>query len=260
MLKELYTAAAGMVPQQTRLEVIANNIANASTPGFKKESVFERNLIDSTANFFNVPGEIEQNDPPIGSYTDFSSGAMQKTDNPLDLAVDNVNEFFVLQDENENQYLSKAGHFKLNPDGTIQAMDGKILMGVEGPITLKKEFNRNPVELDDTKEINLKINKNGEVFVNGSAMGAIQIVNVENPESLDRVSNNCFVATKDTIARQTKQDDVSVQQGWIENSNVSVVKEMVAMIELQRTFEAGSKVIQANNETLDKDTQLGRYY
>ncbi|MGA2297779.1 MAG: flagellar basal body protein, partial [FCB group bacterium] len=55
MLKELYTAAAGMVPQQTRLEVIANNIANASTPGFKKESVFERNLIDSTANFFNVP-------------------------------------------------------------------------------------------------------------------------------------------------------------------------------------------------------------
>jgi len=87
MIKELYTAAMGMIPQQTRLEVIANNMANANTTGFKRDSVFERNLIDAKANLWNTPGDAEDDDPPIGKYTDFSSGSMQQTYNPLDIAL-----------------------------------------------------------------------------------------------------------------------------------------------------------------------------
>ena len=75
MIKELYTAAMGMMSQQTRLEVISNNIANASTVGFKRDSVFERNLIDSKANLYNIVGSAEQNDPPIGSYIDSNKGS-----------------------------------------------------------------------------------------------------------------------------------------------------------------------------------------
>jgi flagellar hook-basal body protein len=139
MLKELYMAAMGMLPQQTRLEVITNNMANANTPGFKRESVFERNLIDARAIFNNVPGEAEQDDPPVGSYTDFSAGNFQQTDNPLDLVVENPKGFFLVQDEAGNQYLTKGGHFKIGSDGTIATMDGKILMGTDGPINVSKE-------------------------------------------------------------------------------------------------------------------------
>ena len=86
MLKELYTAAMGMLPQQTRLEVLSNNIANAGTAGFKRESVFERNLIDSKANLYNVAGDAEEDDAPVGSAIDFRPGSFRQTENPFDIA------------------------------------------------------------------------------------------------------------------------------------------------------------------------------
>ena len=94
MLKEFYTAAMGMLTQQTRLEVASNNMANASTSGFRRQEVFVRNLIDARANFYNVKGDAEQNDVPIGSYTDFELGALQETTNPLDIAILDKGNFF----------------------------------------------------------------------------------------------------------------------------------------------------------------------
>ena len=260
MLKELYTAAMGMMPQQTRLEVAANNIANASTTGFKRSSVFERNLIDARAMFNNVPENVEQNDPPVGSYTDFAQGAEQQTNNPLDIAIENKNGFFVLQDGDGQQFLTKAGHFTISKDGSIEAMDGKLLMGMNGPLNINREFITDKSDIQDTRSISIKISDNGEVFCNSAPVGTILLANVDNVQSLENISNSNFVPTANTNANYIDEKDVSLRQGWLENSNVNIVNEMVNMIELQRAFEAGQKVIQTNNDTLDSTMKVGKFY
>ncbi len=88
MLKELYTAAMGMMPQQTRLEITSNNIANANTTGYKRIGIFEQNLIEARNNLQHIKGDAEPGDAPLSQYTDFNLGTLQKTENPLDIALD----------------------------------------------------------------------------------------------------------------------------------------------------------------------------
>lgn len=259
MLKELYTAAMGMMPQQTRLEVAANNMANANATGFKRQAVFERNLIDARANFYNVEGDTEQNDPPIGSYTDFDKGSLQKTDNPLDLAIEN-NGFFVVQDEEGKQFLTKNGSFKLSEDGSIKSMDGKLLLGQNGPINVFNEFFDTAQNKSSSKSLDIKITPNGEIFANKFSVGTLLIAEPEDAQTLQRVSGSDFVQTNITNSKFLDPENINVKQGYLESSNVDIVSEMVQMIELQRMFEAGSKVIHTNEGTLTNSIRMGRYY
>lgn len=259
MLKELYTAAMGMIPQQTRLEVISNNMANANTAGYKREAVFERNLLDARANFYNVAGDPEADDAPIGSYIDFADGAYHKSDNPLDIAIEGKG-FFTLQDEAGNVFYTRSGQFKLSTDGNITAMDGKLLMGEQGPVMLDNEYLSDPLIMKDTRALNLKITQRGEIFINDQYVGAVKITDVENPESLQKISNENFIATETTQLTELPLEKVALRQGWFEGSNVDIIREMISMIELQRLFEAGTKVIQTNDGTLNRSLTLGRYY
>ena len=258
MLKELYTAAMGMLPQQTRLEVTANNIANANTTGFKRESVFERNLIDAQNHFFNVQGSAEQNDPPIGAYTVFDKGGFQQTGNTLDVAIENDKTFFLVETADGTQNLTRAGNFTINREGDLLTQDGNYVMGTEGRINLLNQFNDSLIDVSDSKKLNISITPNGEIYANQLYGGTIQLVTVNNPDSLNRISSSNFSPTDDTIADTLPMDQAFVRQGWLEGSNVDVIKEMVEMINLQRQFEIGSKVITTNNETLDTSLRLGR--
>ncbi|MCX6146681.1 MAG: flagellar hook-basal body protein [Candidatus Kapabacteria bacterium] len=258
MIKELYTAAMGMIPQQTRLEVIANNMANSNTSGFKRDNVFERNIIDAKANLWNTPGDAENDDPPMGKYIDFRNGSFQETGNSLDLVVQD-NGFFNLQDEEGKEFLSRNGHFKLSTDGKIIAKDGKMLMGIDGPISVGQQFNSENTK-EDNKVMDIKINDQGEVFANSQHVGSLLISKVENPQQMEKVSGECFVARENAGVTYSSNENVSVKQGWLEGSNVDIIKEMVDMIELQRMFEAGSKVIHTNDSTLDNSIKLGKYY
>jgi flagellar basal body rod protein FlgG len=259
MLKEFFTAAAGMMTQQTRLEVAANNMANASTAGFRRQDVFVRNLIDARANFYNVKGDLEQNDIPIGSYTDYELGAMQQTDNPFDIALLDKENFFMLQDEEGKQYLSRASRFILDKDGTIRATDGKFLLGQNGTINIGGEQFAKPREFDDSKELDFRVSENGEIFVNDFPIDILLIAKPDDPQTLQRVSGTSFIPTNLTEMRFLDQLEINVQQGFMENSNVNVVNEMVEMIELQRHFEAGQKVITTNDSTLDGAIRMGRF-
>lgn len=260
MLRELYTAALGMIPQQTRLEVIANNIANSNTTGFKRSSVFERNLIEAKSNFFNVPGDNEQDDPPTGSYIDFSQGAFEKTDNNLDLAVDKKNAFLVFEDADGSKVLSKNGQLTIDENGYLIGVDGKKLMGTNGPINLGNEYKSDPFITNDKKAMDIKITQTGEVFANNEEIGTIQLAKIDDLNSLENIANSDFIATKDTDINYIPQDEVVLRQGWIENSNVNVIKEMVDMIELERLFQTGSKVITTNDSTLATSISIGRFY
>lgn len=259
MLRELYTAALSMQNQLTKLEVTSNNMANANTTGFKSATAFERNLIDARANFYNTPGDVEQNDPPIGSYYDFTMGAFHKTGNSLDLAIDEKG-FFVLQDEEGKEFLTRSGSFSLAKDGSLIARDGKKLMGEGGPLRVDGEFFADSLETGDSDALDVRIAQSGEVFVNDYEIGKILLADTENYQSLQRISDTQFIATFDSEINYVDSDKVNVRQGWLEESNVNIVSEMVSMIELQRSFEAGSKVIKTNDETLDNSIRLGKYY
>jgi flagellar basal-body rod protein FlgG len=260
MLKELYTAAMGMLPQQTRLETIANNMANANTAGFKRASVFERNLIDARANFYNTPGDAEQNDPPVGSYIDYSQGAYTQTDNPLDLAIDSQNGFFMVEDADGNKQLTRAGNFKLSTEGYIVTPEGRKLLGSnQEPIKVTDDYNLSKQSAEQSKALNIRVSNNGEVSVNEKHIGDIQVVDVANLESLQQLTTSDFVIRTDTDLVYRNSDNTNIRQGWIENSNVNIVDEMVKMIELQRMFELGSKVIHTNDGTLDQSMRIGKY-
>lgn len=259
MLKELFTASLGMMNSQTRLEVSANNIANASTTGFKRAEVFERNLIDARANFYNVKGDIEQNDPPIGSYYDFGDGAFEQTENPLDIAIEGKG-FFVLQDMEGKEYLTRAGDFSIAETGEIISQDGKKLMGENGVIAINKEFMSNPLITRDTREVSLRISQNGEVFFNDYEVGKLLIAMPDDLRTLQKISNQNFIATWESEIIKLQDGEFNIRQGWLENSNVNIVQEMVKMIELQRMFEAGSKIIQTNDNTLEKSLAMSRFY
>ena len=259
MLKELYTASLGMLNQQTKLEVVSNNLANANTTGYKKAEAFERNLIDARANFYNTKGDVEQNDPPIGSYYDLTAGSMRQTDNPLDLAIEGSG-FFVLQDEEGKDFLTRNGSFALNKEGFVVARDGKKLQGENGNIKVDQEFFSKSRNTGESKALDVKVAETGEVFVNDYEIGKVMLADAENKESLQRISDANFVYTYDSEPKYLQGNEVRLRQGWLEGSNVNIVDEMVQMIDLQRQFEAGSKVIQTNDGTLENSIRLGRYY
>jgi flagellar basal-body rod protein FlgG len=259
MLKEIFEGGLGMLNQNTRMEVTANNIANANTVGFKEANVFIRNMIDARANFSNTPGDIEQNDPPIGSYYTMTPGAYRYTSNNLDLALEGHG-FFVLEDAEGKQFLSRAGNFELSKDGYIITKDGKFLMGETGPINLSEHLYSEPFITQDDKQLDIKINEWGEIYVNDQEADRLLLADVSDYKWLQRVSKTSFIPSFEAQPFFLEQGEIGVRQGWIEDSNVNIVNEMVEMIEVQRMFEANSKVVHTNNETLDKAIALGKYY
>jgi flagellar basal-body rod protein FlgG len=258
VIKELYTAAMGMTSQQTRLEVISNNIANASTVGFKRDSVFERNLLDSKANLYNVAGSAEQNDPPIGSYIDFKKGSYDQTGNDFDIAIDGEG-FFLLNDEQGKEFLTRAGNFKINQEGDVISANGKYLIANGGRINVYGTLQGDSFN-SDTRKAEVKIDNSGEIFINNISQGNLDIVDTNSYAVLEKVSSSDFILTDDNQYQLLTNDRVSIRQGWLENSNVNVIDEMVEMINLQRQFEAGSKVITTNENTLEQSISLGKYY
>ena len=258
MIKELYTAAMGMMSQQTRLEVVSNNIANASTVGFKRDSVFERNLVDSKASLYNMAGTADQNDPPIGSYIDFSNGSFAQTGNDFDLAIDG-NGFFLLNDEQGREFLTRAGNFKINEEGNVISANGKLLMSDGGPVNIYNTLDGDTFN-SDTRNAEVKVDNSGEIFVNNVSMGSLKIVQVSNNVVLEKISSSDFILTDDYQYNQLNSTDVKIRQGWLENSNVNVIDEMVEMINLQRQFDAGSKVISTNEGTLEQSISLGKFF
>ncbi len=260
MLKELYTAAMGMLNQQTRLEVISNNMANASTTGFKRQTVFERNLIDARANFYNVKGDAEQNDPPIGSYTDFSAGGAQETNNKLDVFIANPRAFFVTRDEEGKEFMTKAGNFYIAQDASLRSSTGKLVMGQNGPINFNSEIFTQSNQSKQGNLLNIRITENGEIFANDFNIASLKIRVPEDEQTLQRVSGSDFIATNLTNSHDLSLEEINVRQGYLESSNVDIVNEMVQMIELQKSFEAGQKVITTNDSTLDRAIGIGRYF
>lgn len=247
-----------MVPQQMKLEVTANNIANANTTGFKREGVFERSLIEARQNLSNVQGSVEEEDLPMGQYYDFAQGAFQKTDSPFDVAIDGKG-FFLVQDDNGDQFLTRSGHFTLSSDGYLITPDGKKVMGNEGQILIRDQAELGIGATGDPRPVELRIRENGEIFVNEREAGRLLLVEVETPQHLEKVTATQFRTKEDNDYTALDAEAIHVKQGHLEGSNVNIITEMVNMIQLQRSFELGQKVITTNDSSIDRSIEVGRF-
>lgn len=247
MQQSMYSALFGALTQEHRLNVIANNLANVNTTGYKQDrmafkDVFVRYAHDSIREpilnlrdkpLFPDPHYLAKNRIALAQI-DFSQGSLRQTGNALDVAI--VGEgFFKVQAADGEQYYSRDGSFHLNAEGLLVNMNEDLVMGQGGPVALPPGSR---VEIDGT----------GNIRVDGALVDTLQVVGVDNPDGLEKVGNNHYRAKAAGAVAEQAAPGVTVEQGYLEAPNVEVVTEMVNMIEVQRGFEAYTKLIQTTND------------
>lgn len=260
MIKSLTTAATGMQAQQTNMDVIANNLANVSTTGFKKSRAEFEDLMYQT---MKEPGAVTglNSISPTGVQTglgvrtaaiqkDFEEGAAKITKNPLDIQIEGPGFFPVQMSDGQIGY-TRDGQFKKDPNGKIVDKNGNAL---QPEITIPANAN------------GIDIAPNGTVTITtaGSiapqSIGQIQVVNFVNPAGLKSMGKNVFMPSGASglpaqgVPGQNGLGELA--QGQVEASNVNIVDEMVNMITAQRSYETNSKVIQASDQMLQATNQL----
>lgn len=233
MIKGIFTSASGMIPRIRKQELTANNLANASTPGFKKDTVFTRELNKAEERL--RPHRSDWERPMIDDvYTNFTPGVFDKTGNPLDLAIDGDG-FFTLQLADGSSALTRAGSFTVSSEGLLEFPGGALLLSEGGPI-----------EVGNGK---VNISQAGDVEVDGSVVGRITPVTVDDLTKLEKVGSAMFRVPEGMAL--TPVTTSTVQQGFLETSNVDIVREMIDMIISFRQYEADSKSIQVQDQSLD---------
>ena len=222
----MYAALTGNLSAQRRLDVISNNLANASTTGFKADQIQFESILASVKN--STEGPVFSNDR---YSTDFSSGGLQRTDNALDVALEGDG-FFVGNTPQGIAY-TRQGNFHRGPGGKLVTADGYEVQGGGGAITLNGGSK-------------IEIGGNGQVSVDGNVVGNISVVDFPRPYALDKAGNGLYLPTNPQTA--TTASSAGVKQGYLESSNVKVVVEMARMIEASRYFEICAKAVKAYDD------------
>lgn len=265
MLRALYTAASGMIVQQFNIDSISHNLANVNTTAFKRVRPEFQDLLYLAIRRPAAPGE-EQGGSPVGldvglgvrtagSQMIFQQGNLQPTGNPLDLALAGSG-FFVVKGFNDEELYTRDGSFKLDADGKLVTTDGYCVQGEGGEIEIPPEAADITVTWDGT----ITYSTPGDVEPQDA--DKLAIVQFPNPAGLEKIGHNLYRATV-ASGEPTSLDDeatqnVTVEQGFLETSNVQVVEEMVNLIVAQRAYELNSKAIQAADEMLSIANNLRR--
>jgi len=238
MLRGIYTSAVGMTTQMNRMDVLSNNIANANTNGFKRDTVATRSFSDELMLRINdrtdfagsrVIGNIRPGVFVDDIFTDFSTGPLDITHGSLDAAIAGRG-FFVVQDTDGNgnniERFTRDGSFTLNNDGVLMMNSGQRVLGEMGEITLPTGY--------------VTISELGEVYVDGEYIDTLRIVNFEDKHTLRKHGHNLFNTTDQSVQTEFAG---SIVQGALERSNVNSVREMVEMITVMRAYEANQRVL-----------------
>ena len=260
MLKALNTAATGMQAQQTQLDVIANNMANSSTTGFKKSRAEFEDLLYQT---ITEPGAQQTGETvhPAGVQTGlgvkvgatqkmFEEGPPKITRNPLDLAIEG-NGFFPIQMSNGQVGYTRDGTFHKDAAGKIVDKNGSPLLP-----EMIIPANATGVGVSDTGQVSVTIPGQNQ----SQQIGQIQLVTFVNPTGLKSLGRNLFSPTPASGTPQQGNPGENnlgmISEGQLEASNVNIVDEMVNMISTQRSYESNSKVVQAADQMLQYSNNL----
>lgn len=262
MFRALSTAATGMNVQSKRIDIIANNLANVNTAGFKKSRGDFEDLMYSD---LKAAGTVQANEARLPTGLALGSGAklaattrlhtqgeISNTGNPLDVAIEGRGFFQIQLPTGEIGY-TRSGNFRKNSQGQLVTVDGYVL---QPNINIPSDA------------INVTIGSDGTVSVlqagqtSPQEVGKIELASFTNPEGLRATGKNLYLPTEASgqpITGQAGQNGLgTLLQSHLEKSNVSVVEEMIEMIVCQRSYEINSKTIQAADEMLGKAANLKR--
>jgi len=278
MMRSLYTASSGMQAQQFQMDVIANNLANVNTTGFKKSKVDFQSLLyqnmrqpgNSAMGFFNPTGiEVGNGVRVIGTPVDLEQGYLEETGNSLDLAIEG-NGYFMVHLPSGEVGFTRAGNFKLDAEGYLTNAAGYRVLSTKGNVNTTGSSASvagkalKYIRLDtDTKDINISVD--GVITtekLSGTGAPVLELAYFTNPLGLEAVGGTIFKITGAVgtiiIDQPTTKGLGAVQSGFVEGSNVQIVEEMVKMIMTQRAYEINSKSIQTSDEMMGLTNNLKR--
>jgi flagellar basal-body rod protein FlgG len=252
MLRALYTAASGMEAQQLNIDTIAHNLANINTSGFKQRKAQFQDLLyqnirqagasNTATTEIPVGLQVGLGTKPVATEIIFSQGDFASTNNPTDVVIQGQG-FFQIRQTNGQMAYTRNGNFHMNRDGNLVTSEGDLL---DPQITIPQD------------QIGITIGSDGTVSVMQSGqsqpqqVGKIELASFQNPSGLENIGKSLFLPTQASGEAVTgtpgENGFGAILQGFVEQSNVSVVEEMVNMIISQRAYEANSKVIRTADE------------
>ena len=262
MIRALYTAASGMTAQQANIDNVAHNLANANTAGFKKSRVEFADLVYDQSRVPGAPTSTTGEAPigletglgvrVVGTARDFGRGNMRSTNGPLDLAIEGEGFFQIQMPSGETGY-TRTGSFHMNGEGSLVTSEGFV---VEPQIQIPAEAT------------SISISRSGVVSVllpgqtASQQIGQLELATFQNPAGLRAAGGNLFMPTTASgdpqVGAAGEEARGMVAQGFVEDSNVSVVEEMINMILGQRAYEANSRVVRTADEMLAQVNNLAR--
>jgi flagellar basal-body rod protein FlgG len=237
MIQALYNSAAAMAANQTRMDILANNLANVATPGFKADLISIDPSADSSQNLSEnsvFGASVQAGRPGI----DLTPGLLRSTENPLDLAIVGTG-LFVVETPQGERY-TRAGNFTRDAEGYLATPEGFRVLGARGPIRVPTG--------------GLKVGPNGAL----DAGDSLRIVEGPGGAGLKRVGGNLYTAAE-RLPKPQELPSPTVVQGQLEASNVNVVMSMVEILSTMRSYEAYQRSIQAlDQSTGQAANELGR--
>ncbi len=262
MLRALYTAATGMMAQQTQIDTTSNNIANVNTMGYKKQRAEFADLMYQTMEYAGTATSLNTSSPtgievglgvrPTAVTKEFTQGNFKETGNNLDMAITG-NGFFQVELPDGTTAYTRNGAFKLDKDGNVVNSDGyKLIPQIVVPA--------------DTTAISIGTDGTVSVLQAGQTqmaqIGQVQLANFVNPAGLHSLGNNNYINTSasgDAIVGTPGLNGIGeIREGFVEMSNVQLVEEMTDLITGQRAYEANSKAITTSDQMLQTVNNLKR--
>ena len=248
MIKGLYTSALGMMTMMRKMDITADNIANANTTGFKKDRVATHSFTEELLKRLDDPGDQPYHDVPMGHisqglfvddiYTDFSSGGMRQTSAPLDLAISGDGFFCVSHADKTGQsgeLYTRDGSFTLGSGGLLLTKSGDPVLGTNGMITVPPG--------------NITVMEDGRIFADDAYVDKLKLTGFSDTHELRKQENNLYSATNRALQVDFKG---SVQAGFLESSNVNAITEMTEMINISRAYESNQRMIAIHDTILNR--------
>ena len=274
MVRGLYTGASGMTAQMSRLDSIANNLANVDLNGYKRDTtitkafpellmrrmnddgvyVFPIGSVDTTPIVGRLGTGVEVNEV----YTIFEQGAMKQTENDFDLALEGQG--FLAVQTAQGERLTRNGAFLVDVDGYLVTKDGDKVLGEEGPIKLKKNnfvideagtvWQNAAFAADDRRLVSMQENEWEAI----ERVDRLKIVDVKRKRYLEKQGNSYWRTTDESGEALVLDGSArpKVRQGFLEGANVNPVTEMVEMIEVNRAYDANQRTIQTEDSLIGK--------
>lgn len=261
-MKAMYTASTGMDAQVNKIDSVSNNLANANTTGFKQSQVDFADLMyermreagGAATQETSMPTgmEVGSGVSPVSTMKIFTEGSMKNTGGDLDMAITGKG-FFQVEGPGGDVYYTRDGNFRINSEGQVVNSQGYRLVP---DITVPEDATGVEIGSDGTVSA---VSSDGETQ---SEVGTIELADFVNPAGLHSQGGNMYKETEASGAPQIGTPGENglgqIKQGYLEESNVDVVGELVDLIQAQRTYELNSKVVQAGDQTLQATNQLMR--